>query len=104
MTELRPGTSPPPVRMPIRLFAMTIHINPVPSQFHEAQPSHLQRGRVSPTRPLKLLAPLTRAYGRIFAVGSSHSRVTALACNDNCCFESPWTKQVTRSRQTASPR
>src|SRR3979409_1412205 len=23
MTELRPGTSPPPVRMPIRFFAMT---------------------------------------------------------------------------------
>ena len=31
MTELRPGTSPPPVRMPIRFFAMTtplLHSDP----------------------------------------------------------------------------
>src|SRR5262252_4344123 len=43
MTELRPGTSPPPVRMPIRFFAMTTPL----LHFHELLRKPMDAGSLS---------------------------------------------------------
>src|SRR5262245_10510887 len=45
MTELRPGTSPPPVRMPIRFFAMTTPLRHVTGLFGKRAPGRGGKSR-----------------------------------------------------------